>query len=218
MDKSPILLAPLTNADELAATPSRLEPTTILRNTGRFNLYEGGGIKKTRPTAVLTLREMHAVLVSPRYRARTEALRATADTAARNRLKQMLDYVTPAGIFTHRNNAGLRSISGLLVLDFDHLPDVSAARAALLADAILAPGLALLFVSPSGDGLKIIVWTDPNADHLSNFRAYADYLKSHYAPLGLVPDEAGKDLARACFVPHDPAAWLAPNSDAPAAF
>lgn len=83
-----------------------------------------------------------------------------------------------------------------------------------MADELLAPGLAMMFTSPSGDGLKAIVWTDPDANHLSNFRGYADYLKAHYAHLGLVPDEAGKDLARACFVPHDPAAWLASPPDA----
>ncbi|WP_188547705.1 BT4734/BF3469 family protein [Hymenobacter qilianensis] len=165
----------------------------------------------------LTLAELHGVLVSPRYSTRTKALReATVDTA-RKAIKKTLDYVTPAGVFSHRANAGVQSLSGLLVLDFDHLPDVNAAWAALMADELLAPGLAMLFTSPSGDGLKAIVWTDPEADHLGNFRGYADYLKAHYAHLGLVPDEAGKDLARACFVPHDPAAWLAPPPDASAA-
>jgi dienelactone hydrolase len=41
--------------------------------------------------------------------------------------------------------------------------------------------------------------------------AYRSYLAAHYAPLGLRADEAGKDLARACFVPYAPDAWLAPT-------
>ena len=179
------------------------------RATGLFSFYEGGGIGNTIPTTVLTLEELYAVLVSPRYRARTKALREATDIQAKKAIKKSLDYVTPAGVFSRRSNSELRSLSGLLVLDFDHLLDVDAARAALLADELLAPGLAMLFTSPSGDGLKAIVWTDPEANHLGNFRGYADYLKAHYAHLGLVPDEAGKDLARACFVPHDPSAWLA---------
>ncbi|GAB3231270.1 hypothetical protein GCM10027346_17580 [Hymenobacter seoulensis] len=85
------------------------------------------------------------------------------------------------------------------------------ARAALLADALLAPEIVLVFVSPSGDGLKALVKADPNAGHLDNFRAYAAYLTGRYATLGLRPDEAGKDVARACFVPYAPDAWLAPG-------
>jgi len=93
------------------------------------------------------------------------------------------------------------------VLDFDHLSDVGAARASLLADEVLAPDLVLLFTSPSGDGLKLVARTDPTAPHLESFRAYADYLTHR---LELQPDEAGKDVARACFVPYAPDAWLAP--------
>ena len=209
-------LAPDEPEQPLNTPPLAAEPAMAPRAAGLFSFYEGG-IGNTTPTTVLTLADLHAVLVSPRYSARTKALREATDIQARKTIKKTLDYVTPAGVFSHRANAGVRSISGLLVLDFDHMPDVDAARAALLADALLAPGLALMFTSPSGNGLKVIFWTDPEADHLGNFRGYADYLKAHYAHLGLVPDEAGKDLARACFVPHDPAAWLAPTTDDSAA-
>ena len=176
----------------------------------RFSYYRDG-IATTTPYAAVTPLQLWTVLVSPRQRAQTEALRAAAvGSPERADLKKRLDYVTPAGTLTRRSNAGLVTASGLLVLDFDHLPDVAAARAALLADDLLAPELVLLFVSPSGDGLKALVTADPTAAHLDNFRAYADYLGRTYAALGLVPDEAGKDVARACFVPYAPDAWLAP--------
>ncbi|UOQ80490.1 BT4734/BF3469 family protein [Hymenobacter sp. 5414T-23] len=163
------------------------------------------------PYAAITPAQLFAVLTSPRHHARTEALRAApVGSPERAELKKRLDYVTPAGTFTRRANDALAEPSGLLVLDFDHLPDVGTARAALLADELLAPELVLLFTSPSGDGLKAFVRTDPTAAHLDNFRACAAYLAAHYAPLGLCPDEAGKDLARACFVPYAPDAWLAP--------
>lgn len=176
----------------------------------RFSYYRNG-IATTTPYAAITPAQLHTVLTSPRHRARTEALRAApVGSPQRATLKKGLDYVTPAGTFTRRANTELESLSGLLVLDFDHVPDLSAARAALLADALLAPELVLLFTSPSGDGLKVLVKADPTAAHLDTFRAYAAYLAHHYAPLGLVPDEAGKDVARACFVPYAPDAWLAP--------
>jgi hypothetical protein len=173
--------------------------------------YYRGGIAATVPYAAITPAQLFAVLTSPRHRAQTEALRAAAvGSPQRAELKKRLDYVTPAGTFTRRANNALAVASGLLVLDFDHVPDVGAARAALLADELLAPELVLLFTSPSGDGLKALVRTDSTAAHLDNFRACAAYLAAHYAPLGLRADEAGKDVARACFVPYAPDAWLAP--------
>lgn len=172
--------------------------------------YYRGGIAATVPYAAITPAQLFAVLTSGRHRAATEALRAApVGSLQRAELKKRLDYVTPAGTFTRRANDALAEPSGLLVLDFDHVPDVGAARAALLADELLAPELVLLFTSPSGDGLKALVHTDPKESHLDNFRAWTAYLAAHYAPLGLRADEAGKDLARACFVPYAPDAWLA---------
>ena len=183
---------------------------TPLPASPRFSYYRGG-IAATLPYAAITPLQLYTVLTGGRHRARTEAIRAApVGSPQRAELKKGLDYVTPAGTFTHRANAGLVKASGLLPLDFDHVPDVGAARAALLADILLAPELVLLFTSPSGDGLKAFVRTDPAAAHLDTFRAYADYLGRTYAALGLVPDEAGKDVARACFVPYAPDAWLAP--------
>ncbi len=173
--------------------------------------YYRGPITNKAPHAAITPAQLFAVLTSGRYRAATEALRAApVGSPQRAELKKSLDYVTPAGTFTRRANDALLTPSGLLPLDFDHVPDVAAARAALLADAVLAPELVLLFTSPSGDGLKAFVRTAPTGSHGDNFRAYADYLAAHYAPLGLIPDAAGKDVARACFVPYAPDAWLAP--------
>ena len=183
--------------------------TPSLPASPRFSYYRGG-IAAILPYAAITPAQLYTVLTCGRHRARTEALRAAAvGSPQRAELKKGLDYVTPAGTFTRRANNALDTASDLLVLDFDHV-DVGAARAALLADALLAPELVLLFISPSGDGLKVFVHTDPAATHLDNFRAYAAYLGAHYAALGLVPDEAGKDVARACFVPYAPDAWLAP--------
>ena len=183
---------------------------TALPASPRFSYYRGG-IAATLPYAAITPLQLYTVLTCGRHRARTEALRAApVGSPQRAELKKGLDYVTPAGTFTRRANNALDTASGLLVLDFDHVPDVGAARAALLADVLLAPELVLLFTSPSGDGLKALVTADPAAAHLDTFRAYAAYLGAHYAALGLVPDEAGKDVARACFVPYAPDAWLAP--------
>ncbi|WP_170172451.1 BT4734/BF3469 family protein [Hymenobacter rigui] len=148
----------------------------------------------------------------PRFAAATEWLRqAPAGSEQRAERKKALDYVTPAGTFAPtRANGNLQTSSGLLVLDFDHLPDVAAARAVLLSDALLQPGLVLLFTSPGGEGLKALLEADPAASHLDNFRALSGYLAGCYGP-ELQPDPSGKDVARACFVCHDADAWLSPR-------
>ena len=65
---------------------------------------------------------------------------------------------------------------------------------------------ALLFTSPSGDGLKwVIEKTDKDMPHEKYFNAVASYLKSAY---GLIADPSGKDLARACYLPCDTHAFL----------
>lgn len=216
LDGKRLRLPPLTPAElrQRQNMMPQVSPAQVPLVRGIFSIFEGGGISNTKPTAELTPAGLHERLVSSRYRAQTETLRETTPGSSAQKLaKKSLDYVIPAGIFSHRANGSIRSISGLLVLDFDHLPDVGAAKAALQADRLLAAGLIMLFTSPSGNGLKAIFWTDTTEGHLENFRAYADYVSGHYASLGLIADEAGKDVARACFVPFDPNAWLAPGHD-----
>ena len=202
----------LVEQDARLTEQSTTAPTAIVALAGPLFNYYRGPITNLTPHAAITALQLWGVLTSPRHRARTEALRAApVGSPQRAELKKGLDYVTPAGTFTHRQNEALLQRSGLLVLDFDHVPDLAAARAALLADELFAPELALLFGSPSGDGLKALVRAELSDPHRDSFRAWADYLAGKYASLGLVPDEAGKDISRACFVPHDPAAWLAPS-------
>lgn len=189
--------------------PKQISPVAL--ELPRFSYFRGG-ISTTIPHASITPGQLFAELISDRHRVRTAALRAVPRGSAEHRsLKNGFDYVTPAGVFARRRNASLSLPSGLLVLDFDHIPDLHAARTALLSDKLIVPELALLFTSPSGDGLKALVQTDMRASHQDSFRAWADYIGRLYADVGLIPDEAGKDPARACFVPHAPDAWLAPT-------
>ena len=211
IDKKGLRPPPPEPAEPWAQQPTPPAPPQPAPAMPLFSYYRGG-IATITPHAAITPAQLYAVLVSPQHRTQTEALRAApVGSPQRADLKKRLDYVTPAGTFTRRANSGLLATSGLLVLDFDHLPDVAAARAALLADELLAPELVLLVTSPSGDGLKVLTRADLAAPHLANFQAYAGYLAGKYTPLGLLPDEAGKDVARACFVPYAPDAWLAPT-------
>ena len=67
----------------------------------------------------------------------------------------------------------------------------------------------LLFVSPSGDGIKWVIPIDiSKATHQDYFRAIASYIKQAY---GLDIDQSGKDVSRACFIAHDAEAFINPK-------
>lgn len=157
-------------------------------------------VKNTFPTDQLTIEQVHHLITGENYRSRTDELRKTTDSKQVKKLKsQSFDYVCFSGTFEKRSNDALLSYSGLLTLDLDDLNDVEKVVDQLSQDNLI--DLRLLFRSPSGNGLKVIVQTNgKKEDHLSYFNAYSNYLKHYYQ---LVVDRSGKDIARACFLCHD---------------
>jgi hypothetical protein len=93
----------------------------------------------------------------------------------------------------------------MLCVDFDHIK-VDKLRFQLLNDEYF--DTLLLFRSPSGDGLKWIIPIDvTQATHRNYFLSVSNYLKATY---NVEADKSGKDLSRACFLPHDPQAYINP--------
>jgi len=67
---------------------------------------------------------------------------------------------------------------------------------------------ALIFTSPSGDGLKVIVAVAIDAgSHSDYFDAISTHLINTH---GLQADPSGRDVPRACFLCHDPFVYLNP--------
>lgn len=163
-------------------------------------------ITNVLPYGNVTLGKIARLIRGPFLAARTQRLRALPSASEeRKQLKMGLPSFTPGGTFTKRANDYLKKRSGLLGLDFDHVPDLPGARARLLEDSSLP--IHLLFTSPSGDGLKAMVRVPLGHDHQTNFRALSACLQENH---GLTPDPSGKDVARACFICHDPEAWIHP--------
>lgn len=158
------------------------------------------------PSEDVTLAAIGRLILGPDLARQTELLRSFPPASEeRKRLKTDLPSFTPGGTFTRRANRDIKERSGLLGLDFDHVSDLLGVRARLLEDVDLP--IELLFISPSGDGLKAIVRVPLAYDHLTNFRALTVHLIKHH---GITPDPSGKDIARACFACHDPEAWIHP--------
>ena len=110
------------------------------------------------------------------------------------------DYVTFSGTFTTRNDKNLISYSNLICFDFDGLENVEETKKNLCNDPYF--DTQLLFVSPSGNGLKWVIHNPLHqSGHQDFFNAVANYLLTTYS---LKVDMSGKDISRACFLPHDP--------------
>lgn len=131
------------------------------------------------------------------------------------RIISQFDYVTFCGTFSKRNDASLITPSGYMVLDIDKQKDVNAIKKELLNDKELEPQL--IFTSPSGNGLKVVVDIDvgfinnstTSKKLLNVWQAINNYLGCYYNQLiqrdtkGNYIDPSGSDISRACFVCHD---------------
>lgn len=157
-----------------------------------------------------TIADIYRCLTNPRVaKKQTDTLRLLTDKESRAEYKRTaFHYCTFSGTFgSQRKNDALQAHSGLMCHDFDHLDDIAATRRLLLADHEFET--LLLFTSPSGQGLKWVIETDlAKATHLEWFNAVSNYLRATY---GLQSDPACKNVARACFIPYDPDAYIAPR-------
>ena len=182
-------------------------------------------ISNTKPHSETTLQKVYNAIVGNYYKERTEKLRAILAAplscgeglGERSRKFKAVnfDYCTFSGTFTARSDKALIKHSGLLCVDFDHLQSVDTLRNQLLQDEYF--DTQLLFVSPSGKGLKWIIQITPplnNLDilgifsHNDYFTAIANYILQTY---DVEVDKSGRDISRACFLPHDPDAYINPQ-------
>ncbi|RZK35094.1 MAG: hypothetical protein EOO61_12495 [Hymenobacter sp.] len=183
-------------------------PSALTGGPPLFSYFDGPITNIQPRNTPITLRKLYQMVVSPPppLRQQLEAIvseyRTNGKSARYKALKNRLDYVTMGGIFSHRADKGLQQESGLIVLDFDGLGgQLAQAREALLHDHILAPALGLLFVSPSGDGLKVVLAADPTHSRRINYERIGAYLNCRYG-WGPTLDKQTADLSRACFLSH----------------
>lgn len=187
----------------------------------RFSFFRAP-ISNVMPHRTVGVEQVYNAIRGDYYRPATEELRRLCRLveeghATRRDVQRFkaahFDYATFSGVFTRRADDALASHSGLLCLDFDHidgwrgggaLAGVYGLRYALMHDT--AVDTALLFRSPSGDGLKWVVRIDPlQGSHAEWFSSLAFYVSRSY---GVAPDPSGRDVSRACYLPWDPDAVM----------
>jgi len=164
------------------------------------------------PLTTMCLDEVAELIMSSLLEPQTLQLRGIADkTEARSYKGRNLPYVTPSGVFAYCNDDSLIRHSRVLCIDLDGVDDVEALKQKLIADGHFVTLLA--FRSPSGNGLKWFVLIDLSlADHRTWFHAVRNYLLETYTELTeKMVDRQCQNLSRACFLCHDPAAYVGHN-------
>ena len=169
--------------------------------------YLNPPVTNTKPTKSLTIVDVYRTIIEdPTLPTITKKLRSIKDKDERKQFKSTyFPSVLFGGTFKKRGIDGLETPSNLLIVDLDDLgtlKEVEKLKETLSQDKTLDP--VLLFVSPSGNGLKVVVNIGQkikgDEDFKRSFKAVKNYLKKTYS---LEVDESGKDISRGCFLPYD---------------
>lgn len=169
------------------------------------------GVKDTigRP---ITIKEVLTLIKSDAdIKGQTETLRQTGEQKERDRIKKGLYGVTWSALMDGAGRTGknVKQYSGLLCLDIDDLDlkELAGWWNRITND----PYTFISFISPSGNGIKVIIKVPLlSTEHGKFFLALHDY---YTQKIGVTLDRSGKDINRLCFLPHDPDLFINEQSD-----
>lgn len=135
-----------------------------------------------------------------------KSIRTTKDKAERNELKKRLPAICFSGVFNKRNDNALKEHSGFICLDFDGYEKKKLLlehKENLTKDQYTYS----VFISPSGNGLKVLVKIPANSDnHINYFNSLQKYYDSPYF------DKMCKNVSRVCYESYDPLIFINKNS------
>jgi hypothetical protein len=133
-------------------------------------------------------------------------IRAEKRKPERQELKKELPAICFSGTFNKRTDASLIQHSGFICLDFDGYEK----QKELLHDKenlTKNKYVFSVFISPSGNGLKVIVKIPADAEnHTNYFNSLEKYFNSPYF------DKTSKNLSRVCYESYDPLLYINENS------
>lgn len=138
---------------------------------------------------------------------RIKDIRKCKDKAKRQELKKELPAICFSGKFNKRNSESIEEHSGLICLDFDGYEkqkDLLMDKEKFTKDKYVYA----CFISPSGNGLKVIVKIPTEEDnHVNYFKGLEIYFDSTYF------DKSCKDISRVCYESYDPLIHINENSN-----
>ena len=124
----------------------------------------------------------------------------------RQELKKLLPAICFSGTFNKRTDASLMQHSGLICLDFD---GYDKSKELLQDKENLSKNKYVfsVFISPSGNGLKVLVKIPADAEnHTNYFNSLEKYFNSPYF------DKTSKNISRVCYESYDPLLHINENS------
>ena len=133
-------------------------------------------------------------------------IRLEKNKSERNELKKQLPAICFSGQFTKRADNSLSQHSGLICLDFDGYQK----QKELLQDKETISKnkyVYSIFISPSGNGLKVLVKIPEDAENHTN---YFNSLDKHFNSAYF--DKTSKNISRVCYESYDPLIFINENS------
>lgn len=135
------------------------------------------------------------------------ALRACDDEETRKKMKVKFPSVMFSGEFDGRDDADLKTHSGVIVLDWDDVLTTSRKKPETLRDNLKNdPFILSAWVSPSGTGVKALACIAFPEKHREHFEYL--YSKKYSSKI----DPSGVNPGRLCFESHDPGLWIREGS------
>jgi len=127
-----------------------------------------------------------------------KSIRKETDKTKRNELKKNLPAICFSGTFTNRKDTSIIEHSGFICLDFDGYEkrkNMMSAKQKISKDKYTYS----VFVSPSGNGLKVLVKIPKDVEnHINYFLSLEKYYDSKYF------DKTCKNISRVCYESYDP--------------
>lgn len=134
---------------------------------------------------------------------KVELIRNEPNENKRAAIKNSLPCICFSGKFLKRSDNSLINHSGFIILDFDKLIEKGIDLKWFIEECKKLPYVASAFVSPSGNGVKVLVRIFDNGNmHRGQFAA----LK--LVPLFADADLSGVNESRICFESHDPDIYI----------
>lgn len=142
------------------------------------------------------------------FKETVQEIRTTVDETNKSSLKKTLPAVTISGQFNIKRTLNeLINHSGFIHIDFDKVENLEKSMELLKKD----PFSFSVFLSPSGNGIKVLVKISNNKnEHSKCFKSLEIYYHKEY---NLTIDPLCKDISRAMFLSYDPNIFINENSE-----
>lgn len=163
-------------------------------------------IQNTTPSGEVSIKHIYEAVQGSAFKQVTEEYRALTSLEEQKVYKSThFMYVTFAGTFSSRSKDKLKKISGFICIDIDHISRTVRSTPAQVAQWLWEDKdlpTSLIFVSPSADGLKVVIPTkaESEKEYKEYNQAIAKYIKDKHD----IDIDPLFDLPRACFLCYDP--------------